>query len=220
MKHLLILLFSISAFAQSDSISRTNISVVSAEKLNVIYRGIDNPIKIAVPGAKSFTATAKDSAFVKIDNFGNYRLRARSGNEMKIYIDAVMQDNSVIHEEKTFRIKGFSAPKGTLNDEVRSSYMMSKETLIGSVVNLSFENMLIYESNVDFGVKQFSFTIPLKNKKYKTIIVTGNKMSGEVASLLKKVKQGSIVVISNIKIWNKVYMLLDKPPSPIAIEIY
>ena len=82
MKYFLILLFSISAFAQSDSISRANISVVSAEKLNVVYRGIDNPIKIAVPGAKSFIATAKDSALVKIDNLGNYTLRAESGTEM------------------------------------------------------------------------------------------------------------------------------------------
>jgi len=185
----------------------------------VVYRGIDNPIKIAVPGAKSFIATAKDSALVKIDDLGNYRLRARSGNEMKIYIDAVMQDNSVVHEEKTFRIKGFSEPKVTLNDESRNSYMMTKKALIESVVNLSFENMLIYESNVDFGIKQFNVTIPLRDNKNKTITVNGNKMNGEVASLLRKVKPRSIVVISYIKIWNKVYMLLDKPPSPIAIEI-
>jgi len=220
MKYILFIFFSITTYAQSDSISRTNISVISAEKLNVVYRGIDNPIKIAVPGAKSFTATAKDSALVKIDDLGNYRLTAGSGTEIKINIDAIMQDNSTLHEEKTFRIMGLPAPIGTLNDDSKGSFMMTKEMLMDSQVNIIFENMLLYECNVDFGVKQFNIMIPLKHNKRKVIIVEGNKMNLNVNALLLKAEQGSIVIITEIKLWNKTDIFIDKPPSPIAIEIY
>lgn len=112
MKHFLFFfLISLSAFAQKD-----NISVVSAEKLNVVYRGVPNPIKIAVPGAKSFIATADGyNTIEKKDDFGNYILKVGGGNEVKIHIEAQMEDGSVLREEKVFRIYGLAAPSATIN---------------------------------------------------------------------------------------------------------
>ena len=115
MKHFIILLFiTFNTFAQSDSISRQNLSVVSAEKVNIVYRGINNPIKIAVPGAKSFTAMAP--GLQKIDDNGNYILNTGEGKEVIVSIDAVMQDDTVKHEEKVFRIFGLSRPAARIND--------------------------------------------------------------------------------------------------------
>ena len=68
---LFVVMISLTAFSQGDTI----ISVISAEKLNVVYRGIPNPIKIAVPGAKSFVATGP--GLVKTDSIGNYKLITR-----------------------------------------------------------------------------------------------------------------------------------------------
>jgi len=218
MKYLLILLFSISAFAQSDSISRSNISVVSAERLNVIYRGIDNPIKIAVPGAKSFTASAP--GLKKGTGQGNYILNPGLGNEVTITIVGKMPDGKLLTEKKVFRIKGLPAPTGVLNDDLKGSYLMTKEMLMGSQVNIIFENMLLYECNADFGVKQFDVVFPLKHRKQKTFVVEGNKMNKEVNALLKEVEPGSFVVITNIKMWNKTDIFIDKGPSTIAVEIY
>lgn len=55
MKYILILLFiTIFANAQED----TNISIISLERDYLLFRGVNNPIKIAVPGALSFKAEA------------------------------------------------------------------------------------------------------------------------------------------------------------------
>jgi hypothetical protein len=45
--------------AQNDtaSVSKPKLGVISVDKLNVVYRGIQNPISIAVPNAKSFTVS-------------------------------------------------------------------------------------------------------------------------------------------------------------------
>lgn len=222
MKYILFIFFSVTAYAQSDSINSSNISVVSVEKLNVVYRGINNPIKIAVPGAKSFIATAKDSALVKIDNFGNYTLRAGSGTEMKINIDATMQDNSSLHEEKKFRIMGLPALSSILNNDLhgRGSYIMTKEELSKAVVGLIYENVLIYEPNVNYGVSNFTLIIPQKHNKIKRIVVEGNKMSNEAVNELKKVKKGTIIIIIEISMWTKgiIDMMCNKIHA-ISVEI-
>jgi len=218
MKYLPILLLSFCAFAQTDSISRSNISVISAERLNVVYRGMDNPIKVAVPGAVSFAVSAP--GIKKGSGPGNYILNPGQGNEVNVIISAIMSNGKLLNELKTFRIKGLPAPTGVLNDDSTGSYMMTKEMLMGSQVNIIFKNMLLYECNINFGVKQFDVVIPSKHRKQKTFVVEGNKMSKEVNVLLQEVEPGSFVVITNIKMWNKTEIYIDKGPSTIAVEIY
>ena len=57
------------------------------------------------------------------------------------------------------------------------------------------------------------------------IISTGSHKNfggnhAEVNALLKEVEPGSFVVITNIKMWNKTDIFIDKGPSTIAVEIY
>ena len=128
---------SISAFAQSDSISRNNISVVSAERLNVVYRGIDNPIKIAVPGAESFIASAP--GLKKGTGEGNYILNPGSGNEVTITIVGKMTEGKLLTEKKVFRIKGLPAPAGIINNMLPNDdqpIRMTKDELIKSVTGI------------------------------------------------------------------------------------
>jgi hypothetical protein len=217
MKFLLLLLLPIFLNAQ-DSIQSQNISVISAEKLNIVYRGVPNPIKIAVPGAKSFVATAP--GLVKMDSMGNYRLSAGSGNTVTVGIDAIMHDNTTKHEEKIFRIKPFPALTAVLNNntEFRGNYYLTKEELIKSQVNGVLVNMLMFESNIDFGISQFEIIIP-SNKKRKTFIVTGNTMSKEVITELEKVRAGSLIIIYGIKTWQKIFDGYFDKVSSIVVEI-
>ena len=208
-------MISLTAFSQGD----TNISVISAEKLNVVYRGIPNPIKIAVPDAKSFVATGL--GLVKTDSVGNYKLSPGSGNTVTVNIDAVMQDNTAKHEEKVFRVKSFPALTTVLNNdtEYRGNYRMTKEELIKAQVNVVLVNMQMFESNVDFGVSQFEIIIPVKNKKRKTFTVVGNTMNKEVIAELSNVKTGAFIIIADIKTWQNIFNGYNDKISAIGIEI-
>jgi len=218
MKYIIIVLFFICFQAQSqDSIQSQNISVISAEKLNVVYRGVPNPIKIAVPGAKSFIATGQ--GLVKTDSIGNYKLSAGPGNTVTVSIYATMQDNSVKHEEKVFRIKSFPALTAILNDDVSNTYNMTREDLIKSQVNVTLINMPMYESNVDFGVRKFDIRIPTKHGKIKTFTVIGNIMTDEVIAELKKVKKGSVIMIYQVSAWQNIFKGYFDKISLIGVKI-
>ncbi|MBC8883654.1 hypothetical protein H9X57_10615 [Flavobacterium piscinae] len=91
--------------AQNDSVivSKPKIGVISVDKLNVVYRGIQNPISIAVPNAKSFTVSGLG---VKEEN-GKYFIVPGQGNEVIVTLEIILEDDSKVIEEHIFRIKIF-----------------------------------------------------------------------------------------------------------------
>jgi len=94
-----------SFYGQNDTISvmkTSNSSVVSADKMNVVYRGLPNPISIAVSNCKSFTATG-NGLFKNKD--GTYQLVPGIGLETVITIEIILNDGSIKKEEHKFRIK-------------------------------------------------------------------------------------------------------------------
>ena len=63
MKQLFVLLFLTSFYSFSQDslqVEKPKLSVISLDKIKVVYRGIDNPITIAVPAnVKSFTVSGE-----------------------------------------------------------------------------------------------------------------------------------------------------------------
>lgn len=209
-------LFSASLYSQTS----TDISVVSAEKLNVVYRGVPNPIKIAVPGAKSFTATAE--GLEKVDDLGKYILKPPGNGAVVIEIDAVMCDGTLYREKKIVEVKGLPAKHGTVNGHIQCQmckFEMSKAQLSTVEIGVAMENVWIFfPPSKYFGVTEFTVKISQQDgTSENTIKVSGNTFNAEV---LSKVRDGSFLIINDIKHWsNTGYHGYDKMPSPITISI-
>lgn len=203
---ILLLTFQLS-FAQHNDKS---ISVVSAERINIVYRGIPNPIKIAVPGAKSFTATAP--GLVKLDSHGNYKLSPGSGNEVIINIEAQMEDGFVIHEEKVFRIMGLRRPLASLYGNDSGYITLTKQELINAEIDISTGDFLF---DINFKVYDFVLMIPDK----KEIKVDGSKMSTEAINAIKKVKNGTIILLDRIRFMEKDPLVCFPYLLPVTVEI-
>ena len=72
-----IFLFPIFVFAQ-DTISQPKLSVISLDKVKVVYRGVDNPITVAVPNAKEYWVSGPGVS--KTDEIGKYISSSRNWN--------------------------------------------------------------------------------------------------------------------------------------------
>jgi len=203
MKHFIIaLLCSVAVKAQTSS----NISIVSAEKLNVVYRGVPNPIRIAVPGAKSFTATAPGFVADSLKS-GHYIFRPGSGNEVTVKIEAVMEDGSVLKEEKVFKIKGLPAPTATLYGQ-EGFIKLTKQKLLDAVVEIELIDFLF---DVHFEVSGFSLLLP----KGKRIDIQGKTMTEDAVKAIKKLGNNDEIIIDFIK----TAAIEHKRIAPIVIEI-
>lgn len=194
---LLLFYYSLSLTAQKDSIIiiKPNIAVVSADKLNVVYRGVANPISIAVSDCKSFTASGL--GLNKISE-GKYSLAPGQGLISIVKLIIELNDGSKIVEEHKFRIRGFKNIPASINDRSNCEECileMTKEELFNSTINYSLPNNFLLDVDLS-KYKIDSFII--KFSQNKKIVVVGNKFDNNINNTIKKLKNGSIFLIYDI----------------------
>jgi hypothetical protein len=177
--------------AQNDSVlvSKPKLGVISVDKLNVVYRGIGNPISIAVPNAKSFTASGLG---LKEDK-GKYSIAPGEGTEMIVTLEIILEDDSKVVEEHVFRIKNFPKVLGRINNRNFPDciLLIKKEELLNAKISVYPEDFVF-----DIKLKVTNFSILLPNKK--SIEVSGDSIDEDTFNQLKKFKKGSIFYIYRI----------------------
>jgi hypothetical protein len=189
MKHILFLLFSLSIFAQ-DTIPASK-SVIALDKMNVVYRGITNPISIAVNDAKSYKIYGNG---VSKNEDGKYILAPGIGLTTKVYVEITKNDDSIVIEEHEFRIKGIPSALITLNNEFSTQlYLEFKlDDLKNAKLGILFLDLLIPFTPE---VTQFCIKVP----RYPTLKIQGNLFNDEVFQLLSKARKNDIILVSEIK---------------------
>ena len=170
-------------------VPRPNQAIISADKMNVVYRGVPNPISISVPGIASNKVNASAPGMTKVGD-GKFMLNAGSGSEVKITVNATMPDGKAMSSAQVFRIKGLPAPTGkvggnTANKGPKSNLEVCSVTAI----------MEDFDFPVSVNVTQFNIKVPGQP----TIVVSGSKMDGRARAAIAKASKGDVVVISEIK---------------------
>lgn len=212
--NVIFLLCTLSFYGQNDTISvvkTSNSSVVSADKMNVVYRGLPNPISISVPNCKSFTAIG-DGLYK--NNDGSYQIVPRAGLETKFTIEIVLLDNSIKKEEHKFRIKNIPNLYGKINGLYcnQSILLMTRKELINAEISIGFPNDFVFEIN--FELKQF--VVDILNK---FIVIEGNKFTNEVKDLINKLPINSRFKIIDLKSNINCKNCFQKPIQSIEIMI-
>lgn len=190
MYKLLLFLFIIGFHSYAQDTIPAAKSVIALDKMNVVYRGVPNPISIAVNNAKSYVISGKG---VSKKEDGSYVLHPGSGNETKVFVEIENFDGSKEVEEHIFRTKGLPAPIGTLNDQYSSNgyLVFTKEQFRNAKVGISFPNFLM-----DVNFTTISFTIVHKNKEFK---INGDSINDEAYSFIKNLKKNSVITIKDIR---------------------
>ncbi len=174
-------------------ISKPNAALVSADKMNVVYRGVDNPLTISIPGIANNKITASAPGLRKIKG-SKYILRPGKGRTIRINTSGILPDGSRISTPVTFRIKDIPGPIGTVR---------------GQSGNITIPKSNLAISTIGAVLDGFDFDITLKTVSFKfkapgrpTIEVKGNKLDSRAKNILQRVKAGSTVHIFDIKVTN------------------
>lgn len=190
-KLLLLLLFPILVFSQ-DTITKPQHSVISLDKVKVVYRGIDNPITVAVSNAKEYWVSGPGVS--KIDETGKYIIRPGSGTELKIVVKIIFEDNSYVYEEHVYQIKTIPILSSKLNGNNCNNCIvqLNKKDIESAIISGEFDDV-----SLDWKVEILSFDLIVSNKK--VIQNDGNKFNKDSIQALKKAKNKNDFLIANIK---------------------
>src|SRR5690606_16542476 len=170
-------------------VPKPNSATISADKMNVVYRGVPNPMSISFAGISADKVNASAPGLVKAGKPGTYTMNPGSGTEVTINVTGTLPDNSKVSDKKTFRIKGIPSPTGKIRGE--DAAKGPKSSLENSQVSAVLED---FDFPVNVVVKQFNIKVPGQP----TIVVSGSRLDGRAKAAVKKAMKGDVIVISDI----------------------
>lgn len=194
-------------------VPRPNSANISADKMNVVYRGLPNPMTISFAGISDNNVNASAAGLSKAGGNGKYNLNPGSGTEVTVSVTGKMSDGKSVSDKKVFRIKNIPAPQGAIGG-VAGSTKGAKSRLEVSQVSAVLPDFL-YDLN--FQVTQFTFKVPGQP----AIVVNGDRVNGQCKAALARATRGDQVTISNIKskLVGGVGNLVIKDAAPVIYEI-
>ncbi|HUH45772.1 MAG TPA: gliding motility protein GldM [Arenibacter sp.] len=193
------------------TITKPNAAVISADKMNVVYRGVSNPITISIPGIPDNNVSASADGLTK-QSGSKYAMNPGTGRTVSITATGKLPDGQTIRTSSEFRIKDIPRPSGSVRGESGSA-KMGKQNLEISTIGALLED---FDFDLNLAVSGFKFKVPGQP----TVSVNGNKLDARAKSALKRAGRGDAVQIFDIEAYitnNKGYKL--KKVSPVVVEI-
>ena len=172
-------------------VARPKSATISADKMNVVYRGVSNPMTISFAGISADKVTASAPGLSRIGNSGSYTMQPGNGTEVVINVVGKLPDNSLVSDKKTFRIKGIPGPAGTIRGE--------QGVVKGPKSNLEIATIGAKLNDFDFEVGLDVVGFNLKVAGLPTVVVQGNKLNAQCKSVISRAGRGDQVTISEIK---------------------
>ena len=169
--------------------------VISPTKMNVLYRGVDNPIEIGVPGVDPSKIRVSGPGISGSNGSYMANVTSLKGKEVTISVSVEETDNEGNKTtrpagSKQFRIKGLPPAVGTIYK--RSEGLLSKSAVANATVEAGFEDFAF-----DLSLRVTSFEVAIPGSPPERI--NGNKMNSSARTKIERLKPGSTVSIRNIK---------------------
>jgi gliding motility-associated protein GldM len=184
-------------------------AVVSADKMNVVYRGLDNPISVSLPGVSDNNLKVSAIGGKLTGGKGKYSIKPEVGKIATINVSAKLSSGKTVNSKSTFRIKDIPAAMGSVREQY-GTVRMPKTGLSNAPIAAGLPD---FEFDLKIKVQSFKIKVPGQL----TIIVKGSKLNAAAKKKLSKAKRGDIITIYGIKATANGYDL--KKVLPVNIEL-
>ncbi len=170
---------------------------VSADKMNVLYAGLENPISVSVPGVPT------DRLSVSINNGtliptgkGTYNVKVMNGTKADVSVTALMENG----ERKnmgtmTFRVKSVPKPVAKLGNITDNGKMSKGEFDAQTTLQAYYDN---FQFNATCKVTSYDMSYEA-NGVIATMTINNNLITQEQKNTFKKLRKNSKVYFENIK---------------------
>ncbi|MCF4100124.1 gliding motility protein GldM [Gillisia sp. M10.2A] len=193
-------------------IPKPNSAVISADKMNVVYRGVKNPMTISIPGVGAVSANAPGLS--PAGGAGAYVMDVTTlqAREVTINVSGNLPGGETVSDRKTFRVKDIPRPVGTVRGE-DGAVKMQRNSLEVSDIGAALPD---FDFDLALTVTGFSFKV----SGQPTVKVNGRRLDASAKAALRRAGRGETVQIYDIEAQlatNSGYKL--KKVSPVFVEL-
>lgn len=173
----------------AEALKEQSGAILAADKMNVLYRGLQNPVSGSILGADLNATTLSAAGAAVSGGKGKWMVTPGSGTTVKLTISGKSPSGKMITQGFDFRIKNIPPPRGQIRG---ASYVsmpaasISKQVLTATLPDFDFP--------VTFDV--VSFKVKVSGKP--VMPINGSSL-GQVEGLTKGLRSGDVVTIFDIQ---------------------
>src|SRR5690554_4668710 len=165
-------------------------AIISADAMNVVYRGLDNPISATVNGTDGPVSLRASIGGLRPAGAGKWVFNPPAGSGTVTFTaSATTSTGKTVSGTREFRIKPVPPARGHIAN--RTSIAIPANGLAGQTIRVGWPDFLL---DVKGEVTEFKVKVPGQP----TAVVSGNKMSA-AAGALSQAKRGDVVGVFDIK---------------------
>lgn len=174
--------------------------VVSPTKMNVLYIGVENPVSISVPGVptENLSPSLSGGTLRAGKEKGEFIAEVKGGTEAIVSVSAkFMVDGKPSTKNMgqfKFRVKRVPDPVAYIANK-KDGMVSANELIAAGAVIPKMEN---FDFDLQFRITSFDLSMNMQGD-FITKSATGNRLSPEMAQMLKSAKKGTKIYIEEVK---------------------
>src|SRR5690606_12440304 len=180
-------------FSQSYQVSAPT-AVVSADKMNVLYIGVDNPISVSVPGIPRESIRASISSGSLSGGNGNYTARVSEPGTAVISVSAEVGGEVRALGSQTFRVRTVPPPIPKFGG-ISSGALNASVAKVQPGVFAVLEN---FDFDMQFTVTRFTMIISRRRADPFVQTANSNALTPQMKQALNTVAAGDVIAIDDI----------------------
>lgn len=192
-------------------VPRPNSATIAADKMNVVYRGVVNPMTISFAGVSDNNVTASAPGLSKASGNGKYNMSPGQGTEVLINVTGKLPDGTSVNDKRAYRIKNIPAPQGAIGGTVGETKGAKGRLAVSQIT----AELVDFDFDVNLKVTQFTFRV----SGQPSVVVNGDRVNAQCASAMARAGRGDIVTISEIKTKIEGSPIILRQTAPAFYEI-
>lgn len=174
--------------------------VVSPTKMNVLYIGVENPVSISVPGVptENLSPSLSGGTLRPGKEKGEFIAEVKGGSEAIVSVSAkFMVDGKATTKNMgqfKFRVKRVPDPVAYIANK-KDGLVSANELIAAGAVIPKMEN---FDFDLQFKITSFDLSMNMQGD-FITKSTNGNRLSAEMATMLKSAKKGTKIYIEEVK---------------------
>src|SRR5690606_10776980 len=170
-------------------------AVVSPDKMNVLYIGVNNPVSVSAPGTPTDKIRVSMSGGSISGSAGKYNVKVSTPGTAKISAYAEVATGKLQTLSTTdFRVKRIPDPVAQFAGKTGGT--MSSVAL--KAQNAIFARLENFDFDAKFNVTRFSMIIAKPRADAIVLSTSGNNLSASMKSALNSIGPGTRVIFDNI----------------------
>ena len=176
-------------------------ATIAADKMNVLYAGIANPVSVSGPVASDKLSVSFPGCNLSPQGAGKFNVTVPTsliGKTVTATVAAKVGESTKTLGNTTFRVKKVPDPRAVLGGGIRGGKRAKAELLANPMIRATMGDDFVYD--LKWSVNSFRVIIVSKGMEEPAIVCQGAALSEKAKSAIQKASANTVIYFSDIKV--------------------